>query len=70
MNNFKQTKIINISNGVSMVADILERNDRVIKVVIVDTDLIIMLYKKTPHDKNYSGFAAGIEFSTTGEENV
>lgn len=50
--------------------DILSKSDKYMKVVIDGMDITIELHKRTPTDKNYTGHAAGMEFSTTGEEDV
>lgn len=48
------------------VADVLEQNDKRIKVALVDTDITIVL---TREDVRYAyiGFAHGLEFETFGD---
>jgi len=70
MNKLKRTKIINTNNGMSIGVDILSKSDKYMKVVIDNMNVTIELHKKAPNDKNYTGHTAGMEFSTTGEEDV
>ena len=48
-------------------ADILSKNDRVLKVALDGTTLSLTLYKKSPADKHYVGNGSGLEFTSTGE---
>ena len=52
-----------ISHG----ADILEKNDRRLKIVFDDTDIPMVLFKSAPTDKHYVGQRAGLEFISTGD---
>lgn len=63
-----RTTITCTSNGANAPADILEKSDMRMKVVMVAmTDMPITMFKQTPHDAFYVGNAAGLEFTSTGE---
>lgn len=63
-----RTTITATSSGINASADILEKSDRFMKVVMVAmTDMPISMYKKDPHDAFYVGNAAGMEFTSTGD---
>jgi hypothetical protein len=65
-----RTTITCTSNAANAPADILEKNDRFMKVVMVAmTDMPISMYKKDPRDAFYIGHAAGLEFTSTGDVN-
>lgn len=64
----EQTLIISSESGINAPADILEKSDRRMKVVMVAmTDMPITMYKKTQHDEYYVGSMAGMEFISTGD---
>lgn len=63
-----KTTIICTRLGAHAPADILEKRDRFMKVVMVAmTDMPISMYKKTQYDEFYVGSVAGLEFTSTGE---
>ncbi|MEE8113690.1 MAG: hypothetical protein V3T23_04990 [Nitrososphaerales archaeon] len=63
-----RTTITCTNNGANAPADILEKSDRFMKVVMVAmTDMPISMYKNDPNDAFYVGNAAGMEFTSTGD---
>ena len=63
-----RTIIISTNSGTNAPADILEKSDRFMKVVMVAMkDMPISMYKKDPNDAFYVGNAAGMEFTSTGD---
>lgn len=65
-----RTTITCSETGINAPADILEKRDRFLKVVMIAmTGLPISLHKRDPHDAFYVGNAAGMEFTSTGENN-
>lgn len=63
-----QTKLTCTRNENEATADILEKNSRRLRVVMVETNITIELFKQTPHDTYYIGYMSGLEFTSTGEE--
>jgi hypothetical protein len=47
-------------------ADVLERNDKRIKVAVVNTDITVVLMRED-NRRPYIGYALGMEFETFGE---
>lgn len=64
----KQTKLICTRNDNEAIADILEKNSRNLRVVMIGSNITIELFKKTPHETYYIGHMSGLEFTSTGEE--
>ena len=62
-----KTIITCLDNGQTATADILNKNDRRLEVVITGSTTPIVLFKKTPVDKIYMGRFAGLEFTSTGD---
>lgn len=63
-----RTTVTCSSNAAAAPADILEKSDRFMKVVMVAmTDMPIKMYKQDPIDAFYIGHAAGLEFTSTGD---
>ncbi len=63
-----RTIIVSTNTGANAPADILEKSDRFMKVVMVAmTDMPISMYKNDPNDAFYVGNAAGMEFTSTGD---
>lgn len=63
-----RTTVTCVSNSANAPADILDKNDRVMKVVLVAmTEMPISMRKKNPNDAFYVGNAAGLEFISTGD---
>jgi hypothetical protein len=62
----EQCNIWCVNTETDAVADIMERSDRRLKVVIVDTDLTITLSRDN-NRKPFIGFLGGLEFETFGE---
>lgn len=63
-----QTTITSTKSGINAPADILEKSDKFMKVVMVAMkDMPISMRKKDPNDAFYVGHAAGLEFTSTGE---
>ena len=63
-----QTNVTCTRNDNVAVADILEKNSRKLRLVMVGSNIAIELYKQTPHDTYYVGHMSGLEFTSTGEE--
>ena len=64
----ERTTVVCSSNAATAPADILEKSDRFMKVVMVAmTDMPISMHKNDPHDAFYVGYAAGLEFTSTGD---
>jgi dethiobiotin synthetase len=61
-----QTKVTCTDTGKTVVADILAKNDRTLKVV-VGSDNVIILSKNTPKDRVYVGSKFKMEFTSTGD---
>ena len=62
----EQFSVYCISSEKDAVADILERNEKRIKVAMVGTDMTIVLTRQD-HRQPYIGFLGGLEFETFGE---
>jgi hypothetical protein len=62
----KQCSIYCVNTGKDVVADIMERSDKRIKVVLVDTNTTITLTRSDIR-RPYIGFLSGLEFETFGE---
>ena len=62
----EQCSVYCINTEKDAVGDILERNDKRIKVALVGTDMTITL-TRTDNRQPYVGFAHGLEFETFGE---
>jgi len=63
-----RTIITSSISGVTAPADILEKSDKFMKVVMVAMkDMPISMYKKDPNDAFYVGNEAGLEFISTGD---
>ena len=62
-----RTTITNTETEVTADADILEKNDRRMKVAFDGTHLALELYKATPQSKVYVGHLHGMEFTSTGD---
>jgi hypothetical protein len=61
------TTVICTDNDKKSAADILEKKDRKLVVVLSNTTIKITLHKDTPHDAVYIGRLHGMEFTSTGE---
>ncbi len=48
-------------------ADILDKSDRYLKVVVDGSELSLVLRKNDPYDRLYVGTQAGFEFTSTGD---
>lgn len=63
-----RTTITCSSNGANAPADILEKSNKFMKVIMVAMiDMPIKMHKNDPHDAFYVGFEAGLEFTSTGD---
>ena len=62
-----RTTVIRTDNDVAVSADILNRSDRRLEVVLAGSDLKLVLTKNTPHQRVYVGNAGGMEFTSTGD---
>lgn len=63
-----KTTITCVSNSANAPANILDKNDRFMKVVLAAmTDMPISMHKKNINDAFYIGYAAGLEFISTGD---
>lgn len=62
----KQCSVYCVSTQTDCVADILERNDKRIKVAIIDTDATIVM-SRTDTRMPYIGWVGALEFETFGE---
>lgn len=62
----KQCDVYCVSTEKDARADVLEQNDKRIKVALVGTDITIVLTREDVRSP-YVGFAHGMEFETFGE---
>jgi hypothetical protein len=61
-----KTKVTCTDTGKTVIAEVLSKTDRTLKVV-VGVDNTIILSKKTPTDRYYIGSKFKMEFTSTGE---
>lgn len=64
--NFKQVMVVNTKNDTTVKADVLERSDKSLKVVIVNTTISLYL-KRIDTNKPYIGNFKNMEFTSDGE---
>jgi hypothetical protein len=62
----EQCSVYCINTKTDIIADILERTDKRIKVALVETDMTITLSRKVT-TQPYIGFLTGLEFETFGD---
>tara|TARA_R110000850_G_scaffold164452_2_gene289551 strand:- start:2727 stop:2924 length:198 start_codon:yes stop_codon:yes gene_type:complete len=62
----EQCNIYCVNTEKDVIGDILERNDKRIKVALVGTDMTIVLTRQVT-SQPYIGFLSGLEFETFGE---
>ena len=63
----ERTKIINTANGKTAGADVIQKTDRRLIVILDNSTLRVEMTKNSPHDKNYVGSLHGMEFTSTGD---
>lgn len=63
---FKQTKVTCTDNDKEVIADILQQNDKLLKIALVGSNIAIML-KREDLKKPYVGNFKNLEFVSTGE---
>ena len=51
-----------VQNGVTAIADVLEKSDKRLKVAFKNSDITVVLYKKDPKSKLYGGSHLGLHF--------
>ena len=66
LNKFNQVEIICTSNDKSVKADVLNKNDKMLKVAISNTNATLTLYRNDMRTC-YIGNVNGLEFTSDGE---
>lgn len=62
-----RTEVTCTDTGNTIGADILDKSDRYLKVVVDGSELPLILRKNDPHDRFYVGALADFEFTSTGD---
>ncbi len=62
-----KTTVTSTDSDLTVEADILNKSDRHLKVVIDGSNEPIDLYKDTPSARIYVGYLFGMEFTSTGD---
>lgn len=61
-----RTEVTCIDSDITVEADVLDKNDRYLKVAMDGTTTAIELYKNTPTARVYVGYMFGMEFTSEG----